>query len=170
MNLSRSHNSYTPDVLTLMKDAGAVTATGRAQVGGANRTLDFGNTTSGPAVEQVAYTPGRLFIEVTAIDFTTGDETYQVVVFLSDNASAGGTGFAAGDVVVVKCVPLVLGNTDTSHAVTGVNTDDNVALGQYSIGIDNEAFATLFRFMCLGHILGGTTPSLNYQAWFVRNG
>lgn len=168
MNVLRSHRSFTPDALTQLKDAGSVSATGRAQVGGSNRTLDFGILTSGPAVEQVAYTPGQLFIDVSAVDFTTGDETYQIVLFLSDNASAGGTGFAAGDGVVVKCVPVVLGNTDTTHAVTGINTDDMTALGQYAVSVDNELAGKLFRFMALGHILGGTTPSVNYQAWYTR--
>lgn len=160
----RSQNSFTPDALTTLKDAGAVTSTAAAQVGGSDRVLDFGNTTSGPAVEQVAYTKGDLVIDVSAFDFGNSDETALIVFQLSDDASGNGAGFDGGDTVVNKAaVPMGL-----AGGLAGSTADNESATGRVTIKVDNEHKGTLFRFARLFTIVGGTTPSINYTAEFSR--
>jgi len=64
-----SKNTY--DNLLLLKDAGAVTATGAAQVGGSARVIDVGLASVGNA---------KAVIDTSAIDTVTGDETYRVAI------------------------------------------------------------------------------------------
>lgn len=157
---ARSAKSFTLDVSTQLKDAGAVTATAAAQVGGADRVLDFGNTTSGPAVEQVAYTEAWLVIDVASIDRTTADEFYDLIFQLSDDASGNDTGFDAGDVVVPKVV-IHLGE----ELGTDGDADAGTATGRIAVLVDNERLGTVFRFARMVHLVGGTTPIINYQAF-----
>lgn len=156
----RSQNTFTLDEATRLKDAGAVTTTAAAQVGGSDRVLDFGNLSSGPAVEQVAYTRGWLVIDVASIDRTTADEFYDLVYQLSDNASGDGTGFAAGDAVVPKAV-IHLGEELGPDA----DADAGTATGRIAVLVDNERLGTVFRFARMAHVVGGTTPIINYQAF-----
>lgn len=151
-----SFHSYTMDADTELKDAGAVTATGRAQVSAADKILDFGGVTSGPAVTQVAYTPGVLVVDVDALDFVTGDESYVIQYQLSDNVA-----FASGNVAVRA--ELRLG------VAAGQDVDDQEGLGRLVVHVDNEFLGTLFRFASVAHLIAGTTPSINYRAFLSRN-
>jgi hypothetical protein len=63
-------NSRTYDNLLLLKDAGAVTADGAAQVGGQARVVDVGLG----RFEAVAV------VDTSALDMTTTDETYRVAI------------------------------------------------------------------------------------------
>ena len=155
-----SQHSFTLDVQTQLKDAGAVTTTAAAQVGGSDRVLDFGNTTSGPAVEQVAYTKAWLVIDVATLDRGTGDEAYEIAFQLSDDASGNGAGFDAGDTVVTKVV-VPLGEEVGPDA----DPDADATSGRVALLVDNERLGTVFRFARVAHILAGTTPSINYQAF-----
>ncbi len=153
-----SFRSYTLDVDTELKDAGAVTATAAAQVGGSDKTLDFGIVTSGPAVTQIAYTPGWLVVDVSAIDGVTGDEQYDIQYQLSDNVT-----FASGLVSVKASINLGDGARFVSSDV-----DDRYVTGRHVIGVDNEYAGTLFRFARLLHIVLGTSPSIDYRAFLSR--
>ncbi len=155
---ARSAKSFTLDVSTQLKDAGAVTTTAAAQVGGANRVLDFGNLTSGPSVEQIAYTEAWLVIDVTSIDRTTADEFYDLVFQLSTGTND--IGFEAGDTVVPKCV-IHLGEELGPDA----DADAGTATGRIAVLVDNERLGTVFRFARIAHVVGGTTPIINYQAF-----
>lgn len=157
--------SFTPDAATQLKDAGAITSSAAAQVGGSDQVLDFGNITSGPAVEQAAYTRAELVIDVSAFDFTTGDEVASIILQLSDNASGAGTGFDASDTIVTKAV-VSMGADGGQAAAAGA--DDESATGRVRLGVDNEHKGTVFRFARLFTVVGGTTPSINYQAWLAE--
>lgn len=152
--MSASQNSYTLDVGTLLRDRadGAETASGAETL-----VLDFGNTSSGPAVEQVAYTKGTLVVDVDAMEGDTGDEEYQIVVQLSDNAT-----WASGNVVTRGIVHL--GNA------IGNDADDQYGLGRLTLGIDNEHNGTLFRYMRLSNVIAGTiVTGITYNAAFVQD-
>lgn len=150
-----SFRSYTLDTDTELKDAGAVTTSAAAQVGGSDKTLDFGIVTSGPAVTQISYTPGFLVVDVSVIDGVTGDEVYDIQYQLSDNVT-----FASG-LVSIKGV-IHLGNA------VGPDADDRYVTGRHVIGVDNEYAGTLFRFARLAHVIAGTTPSIDYRAFLSR--
>jgi len=64
-------DSHTYDNLTLLKDAGAVTADGAGTVGGQARVLDLGAG---------AKTEGRFIVDTSAVDATTGDETQRIIL------------------------------------------------------------------------------------------
>lgn len=159
--------SFTVDALTQLKDAGAVTSSAAAQVGGSDRVLDFGGETSGPVVEQVAFTPGHILVDVAAVDFGTTDETYLVIYQLSDNASGADVGFQGGDNIVNKAVILALG---AAGGLAGSGADDQSGVGRNVVGVDNEFQGETFRFGRLFHVLAGTTPSINYTAFLSRVG
>lgn len=153
-----SFRSYTLDTDTELKDAGAVTATAAAQVGGSDKVLDFGNITSGPPVLQIAYTPGFLVVDVSAIDGVTGDEQYDIQYQLSDNAT-----FASGNVAIKGSIQI----GDGARFVSG-DVDDQFLVGRYNLGVDNEYAGTLFRFARVLHIVLGTSPSIDYRAFLSR--
>ena len=88
-------------------------------------------------------------------------ETYQLIYQLSDDASGNGQGFDAGDLVVVKAL-VHLGD------VLGPDGDQRYTAGRIVFGVDNEVQGTIFRFARMAHVLAGTAPSINYQAWFVE--
>lgn len=151
--MSASQHSYTFDASTELRDRADGAETGS---GAETKVLDFGNVTSGLAVTQVAYVAGSLVIDVDALDFTTGDESYDILVQLSDNAT-----FSSGNVATKAKVHL--------GAAEGADGDDQSGLGRLVIGVDNEFQGTLFRFMRLANVLGGTSPSITYEAFLSRN-
>lgn len=157
LQTGRSHNSYSIDVSTRLEDgAAAITSAGAG-----SDVLDFGNITSGPAVEQVARTKGSLIIDVSAFDFTTGDETAVIIYQLSDNASGAGTGFDASDTIVNKvAVPFGAAGGIASSAA-----DDDSALGRSVVDVDNEHKGTIYRFARVFVVPGGTTPSITFTAF-----
>ena len=158
---ARGFRTFTPDFSTQLKDVSAgVTANGIAQVGGADNQLDFGGVSPGPAVTQIAYTPGTIIVEISAIEDTTGDEHYVVAWQLSDNVA-----FASG--VTVLHSALVFG--DGATVVDADDQDDNYPVGQLLLDVNNSYNGTLFRFGRLVHVLAGTTPILTYTAFFTRN-
>jgi len=153
-----SQNSFTLDADTLLQDADAAkTATGVGEIGGVARQLDFGNT-SPNSVEQVAYVRGQVVIDVSAIDFTTTDEAYDIVLQLADDDSD----FTAATTVVSK--PL-------AHLGTALGTNGTAmsGTGRLVVGVDNEFQGTLFRHARLVFVIAGTTPSITFSAAFVRS-
>lgn len=161
---ARSSKSFTLDALTQLKDAGAVTATAAAQVGGSDRVLDFGNVTDGPSVELIAYTEGYLVADVATLDRGTGDEAYDLVWQVSDDTSGNGVGFDAGD-RVFSLAALHLGEELGPDA----DPDADGASGRVYMKVSNERLGEVFRFARLAHVLAGTTPSINYEAFFCED-
>lgn len=163
LQTGRSQHSYSFDADTLMSDGGtAHTTSEQAEVSSAAAFLDFGNTTSGPSVEQVAYTKGDLVIDVTAFDFTTGDETAQVILQLSDRSDFD----ESMGVVVNKCVALAMG--DDGGVAAGAGADDDSATGRNVVGVDNEHKGTVYRYARLFVVVAGTTPSITFSAFWAE--
>lgn len=80
----------TYDNLLLMKDAGAVTASGPATVAGQPRVVDVGD----------AQFPAVMVVDTSAIDSGTGDEAYRVAL-----EGSNVIGFGSG-VVELASVPI----------------------------------------------------------------
>jgi len=70
----------TYDQLLLLKDAGAVTASGAATVGGQARVLDLGT----------GKIESRAVVDTSALDLTSSDETYRVAIQGSTTAGFAG--------------------------------------------------------------------------------
>jgi hypothetical protein len=153
--MGASHNSYTLDVDTLLRDSDDALETAS---GAEPLQLDFGNTSSGPAVEQVAYVKGTLVVDVLAMESDTADEEYQIVVQLSDDVA-----FGSGNVVTRAVIHL--GN---AHAAA--DSDDQFGLGRVTLGIDNEHNGILFRHMRLANVIAGTiVTGISYGAFLAQD-
>lgn len=165
----RAQNSYTMDALTQLKDAGAITASAACLVGGVARVLDFGFTTP-QGVIQVAYVPGDIVIDVSAIEVASTDEVYMIAYELSDDTSGNAVGFDAGDVVVCRGV-VMLGCITTAAYLAGLNMDTMSGTGRIVLGVDNEVQGTLYRYARLATYIAGTIATgINYAAFLSRLG
>lgn len=82
---------------------------------------------------------GTLVADVSALDLVSTDETYSIEVGLSNSAT-----FASGNIVSIL-IP-----------VTGT--------GRIEQPVINQKLGTVYRYMRLRTICGGTTPSITYQA------
>lgn len=85
-------NSHTYDNLTLLKDAGAVTASGAAQVASVARVLDMGD----------AAFDATCVVDPSALDLASADETYRVAVQGSLSPSFAGTPVELGSVAIAS--------------------------------------------------------------------
>ena len=141
-----SVRGYTYDNLLLFKDAGAVAASAAAQVSASNRIIDTNNGATGSPARFNAV----MVVDVTAIDVSSTNETYDIIVQLSNSAT-----FASG---VVNRIALKLGTT-----VAGSSANDVV--GRYELPFDNEFAEATYRYVRLYTLVGGTTPSINYKAF-----
>lgn len=141
-----AYRGYTYDATLQFKDAGAITSSAAAQVGGSNKIVDTNNGASG--------NPSRfdaiMVIDVTAIDVSSANELYDVVVQLSNSPT-----FASG--VVNRCA-LELGTTRWGSSANDV-------VGRYELPFDNEFAETTYRYVRLYTGCAGTTPSINYKAF-----
>lgn len=138
--------AFTFDKNLQMKDAGAVTASAAAQVGGADKILDLG----------AGRVEGTVVLDVSAIDIVTGDEKYEVEFQLSPDATFG----TAGD---IRCAHVVkLGDA----TVNGSGADSTT--GRYEMPVVNEFNGTVYRYARLYTRAAGTTPSINYTGFLAK--
>ncbi len=137
--------TFTFDALLQLKDAGAVTASAAAQVGGSNKILDMG----------AARFEGTVVIDVSAIDISSTDEAYDIIVQGSNSSS-----FASG---IENLAQLNLGATASRDG-----GGQNSTVGRYELGVTNEQADTVYRYIRLYTKAAGTTPSINYTA-FMSN-
>lgn len=128
-----TRNSQTYDNLLLLKDAGAVTADGAATVASVARVLDLG-----PARFQA-----KVIIDTSAIDATTGDETYRAIL-----QGCNAIGFGSG-VVELGSVAVA-------------------ASGRSEIHFVNQVGDTIYQYVRLYSDVGGTTPSINSTAFIAK--
>lgn len=127
-------DSHTYDNLTLLKDAGAVTADGAGTVASVARVLDLGD----------AKTEGRVIIDTSAVDFTTGDETQDVIL-----QGCNLIGFGSG---VVQLASLAI-----------------TATGRNEAPFTTRQGSTNYRFVRIYTDVSGTTPIDNYTAYIAKN-
>ena len=148
-----TNNQYIFDADTELKDAGAIAASAAAQVGGADQILDMGADGFDSSL-LASYYEGDIVIDVTALDFTTADETYQILAQVSNSAT-----FSTG---VKNAAAIVLGD-----AANGASDDTD--LGQRVLHVNNMIAGTKFRYLRLFTAVGGTTPSINYTAFLTKS-
>ena len=152
-----SQHSFTFDADTRLQDATAVTATAAGEIATVAQELDFGAVDSN-GVTNIAFMEGHMIIDVSAFDFTTGDEFVQVIFQLGSVS-----GFASGTVANKAVIPIgVAGGLVNSAA------DNDSALGRRVIHVDNEFLGTPLRFARAFLVAGGTSPSITAEVWLSR--
>lgn len=101
---------------------------------------------------------GDWVVEVTNIDFTTGDEVYRIILEGSNSAT-----FASG------VEPLAEVQLADATAYVG-NGDVDGAAGRYVCGISNKRRDTVYRYLRVTNVLGGTTPIIDYVSFLSKLG
>jgi hypothetical protein len=131
------------------KDSGAVGASAAATVDSVAKVVDMGT----------GFFKGKLWIDVTAIEVDTGNESYKIAVELSDNS-----GFSAGS-EYERCA-IVLGDS----SIHGGDTD--TAVGRYSLDFDNRIpNGSLWRYARVYTTVAGTIggTGITFSAFADRN-
>lgn len=151
--------TYSFDANLLLSDnAAAYTATGFAQVAGADGIIDLGGN-QGVTPAQQARMDGMLVIDVTALDGTTTDEAYRLLL-LGSLVSA----FTAGTIQVLAEIELAGGVLSVlGPGAAGVTK--TATAGRYEVPFSSEQNNVKYEFGKLFHVLTGTTPSISYQAF-----
>jgi hypothetical protein len=141
--MASNQKAFTFDAGLLLKDTGAVTASGNATVSAAAKILDLG----------AARVDARVIMDVSAIDTVTGDESYILQVQGSNSAS-----FASS--VVALASKQLGGATPTGNtAATGT--------GRFELPFSNEENGVTYRYLRLRYVIAGTTPSINLVSFVV---
>jgi hypothetical protein len=142
--------NFTIDTLTPLKDAGLVAVSGAAEVASAAKVLDLGS----------GFVEGHIVLDVTAIEEASKDETFDVVVQLSPDADFG----TAGN--IVERMAMHFGAKEIKR--TDCDRDD--ATGRYVLPFDNEFGGTVYRYLRLYTVVGGTIATgINYTANLVKS-
>jgi hypothetical protein len=126
------------------KDAGLVAASAAATVDSAAKVVDLGT----------GFFQGKMWIDVTAIEVDTGNESYKIAVELSD-----ASGFSAGS-EFERCA-IVLGDSSIHGG------DADTAVGRYSLDFDNRmANGNLYRYARVYTTVAGTVATgINFTAF-----
>lgn len=131
------------DAALVLRDAGAVTSSRAATVGGNARVL-----TLGPA-----RVDGRVIVDLTALTVNDNTERYTLITQYSESPT-----FASG---VVNGAALSMG----AFEVAGGSAD--TALGRHEVGFTNEINGKVYPYMRLYELIGGDSPSINFVAFAV---
>jgi hypothetical protein len=158
--------TYSFDANMLLSDnAAAYAATGYAQAFGADGVIDFGGnqgaTVTLPAIADVAtQTPQQpridayLIADVTAIKISAGNETYKLMLLLSNDPA-----FALGN--VEQAVGVMVGKGTSRD---GINMKDSV-IGRIELGFTNQVEGNIYQYGKLYLVIAGTAPSISLTAF-----
>jgi hypothetical protein len=141
--------------LQLSDNAAAYTATGFAQVGGANGILDLqGNQGTSP--KQQARIDAVAVCDVTAIKTSSGNETYKLMVLVSNDPNFGvGNVEQAGEIMLGAAA-----SRDGTNMLVSVT-------GRYEIMFSNNVAGAIYEYVALYLVIGGTTPTINIQSFIA---
>lgn len=137
-----------------MQFASAQTLTATGFVNNSNAVLDLG----------LGRFTGMLALDITALDVSSANETYQLSL-LGSNDSAFGNGnvdllafhdFAAA--TAGRIIPTLL-------AASPAVPPTNLAGSLIAIPFTNFMQGFVYRYLKLDAVLGGTTPSITLSAW-----
>jgi hypothetical protein len=129
------------DAALLLKDSGAVTASGAATVDGDARVLDLGN----------ARVDARTILDVTAIATASNDERYTAQMQFSDSSTFA-SGVVVGPAFVLGAAEVVGGSADTP-------------VGRYEFSWTNEVQGRLYRYARLYIHTAGTDETITFEAY-----
>lgn len=140
--MARNLLNSTFDAATELKDAGALTASAAAQVGGVARVLNVGP----------GFIDGVMNVDVDVIDITSGDEGYTITLQGSTSSTFASNVYNLASVKVGKA------------SVTGHSVD--VTTGRFQMPVINSLDGvTPLPYLRAYITCAGTTPSINCRAW-----
>jgi len=136
--------TYTFDAALEFKDAGAITATAAAQVDGAAKIVDLGESRW----------EGTMILDVLAApDIADNNELYTIAIQGSDSST-----FASG---IENLAMYDFGATEVRK---GAAIDSTT--GRYEVPFCNVQDGVTYRYARVHHTVAGTvTTGLNYSAW-----
>ena len=127
------------DTKLALKDAGEITSTGYGEVDSAARVLNLG----------AGLVRGNLIIDVTRLAMQGNDQTYQIHLMGGSDAAFTATASLA---------VLEVGPAETTQ------DGKDSKLGRYVIPFENQRNGTVYPYVRVRHVLGGTGPVVNYVA------
>jgi hypothetical protein len=129
------------------KDAGLIAASAAATVDSVAKVVDVGK----------GFFSGVLWIDITACEVDSGNESYKIAIELSDDS-----GFSAGS-EFERCA-IVVGDS----SIHGGDTD--TAVGRYSLPFDNRMEdGDQYRYVRVYTTIAGTIATgINYSAWATK--
>ena len=127
------------DTQHVLKDAGAVTSSGYGTVDAAAQVLDLGS----------GLVRGNLILEISRLAMQGNDQTYQIHLMGGDDASFSATASLA---------VLEIGPKETTQ------DGKDSKLGRYIVPFENQRNGTVYPYVRVRHVLGGTGPVINYVA------
>lgn len=139
--------TYPFDILTLLKDAGLIAASARAQVGGVNQILNVGTA----RIDAIAV------IDVTAVEIGTGDEDFIIIIQGSTSAS-----FASN---VQNLAMIDLGANATGRPGGAIDS----LVGRYELMFTNEQADVTYPYISAYTKVAGTIATgINYTAFVTE--
>lgn len=144
--------SFTYDSALLLKDSAAITASAAAQVAGVAKVFDTGFVSGGPG----ALFKGIAVIDVTAMDISSADEKYILIIQGSNSAT-----FASG---IENLAELDLGATASRNG----GAKDSV-VGRYELGFQNDQGDAMYQYIRHYMVISGTTPSITHTCFIGRD-
>lgn len=141
--MASNQKAFTFDASTLLKDTGAVVASGNATVSAVAKVLDLGT----------ARVDARAIFDVSAIDTTSTDESYILQIQGSNSSTF------ASSVVALASKQLGAAAATGNTAATGT--------GRYELPFSNEENGVTYRYLRHRYVLAGATPSITHVAFVV---
>lgn len=142
--MANLHSQHTYDnALLLRPDGAAITATETSAT-----ILDLGT----------GLLEGYVIFDVTALDVTTGDESYKFMLEFSPDAAFG----TAGNIRVVA--QLHIGGATATAPNGAADT-----IGRFTLPFRNERNGSTYRYARLYTLIAGTSPSIDFSAWIAKD-
>jgi len=127
------------DTQHVLKDSGEITSTGYGEVDAAAQVLNLGS----------GLVRGNLILEISRLAMQGNDQTYQIHLMGGDDESFTNT---------VSLATLEVGPAETTQ------DGKDSKLGRYVVPFENQRNGTVYPYVRVRHVLGGTGPVINYVA------
>jgi len=148
--MANLYSQRTYDAALLLKAAGLVAATANGSL-----ILDVG----------AGLVDADLVVDVTALEVDSNDESYEIIVQGSSDATFG---TAAN---IASLGSITMGDKASTRLAAGVfqvGTDD--VIGRYLMPVRNERNGTTYRYLRIKTIVAGTIATgINYSAWLAKD-
>jgi hypothetical protein len=146
----KQENKQMIDNKLILKDAGAMTASGHCTVSGAAKTIDLGAGIIG----------GKLIVHVLSAKHSVGDEAYTLVLEVCENADFTGNKVIIGGLSFPPISEDALSRINKAP-LKGEDPFINVP---YAI----DAAGSPLRYCRLYATIAGTAPSIDFIAYLVK--
>src|SRR5688572_9089225 len=105
----------------------------------------------------VGETRGDLVVEVTAMDITSNDELYDIILQGSPDAAFG----TAGNIQDLMAFNL------SAKELKRTDSDKDDVIGRYVIPVSNRFGSTNYRYVRIYTVVAGTTATITYRAFLT---